>query len=131
VTDRLASWRDGATSHAILDFVERVTEDGGEDYVPPAERIAVFDNDGTLWCEKPMPIELGFILARFAEMAEKDDSLRGRQPWMAARERDVHWLGDAITKHYHGDDTDVKVLMAGDGWTVVSVKSNWETVFAG
>jgi hypothetical protein len=46
-----------------------VTSEGGPDYVPPSERIATFDNDGTLWCEKPMPIELGFILRRLAEMA--------------------------------------------------------------
>ena len=76
------------TRQAIVDFVERVTDGGRRDYVPPAERIAVFDNDGTLWCEKPMPIELGFILHRFAEMAEADPSLRDRQPWKAAREQD-------------------------------------------
>ena len=81
--------------------------------MPPAERIAVFDNDGTLWCEKPMPIELGFILRRLADMCEADASLRDRQPWKAAHERDYAWLGDVITRHYHGDDTDVKVLMAG------------------
>ena len=90
-----------------------MTTEGGPDYVPPAERIATFDNDGTLWCEKPMPIELGFILRRLAEMAEADESLREKQPWKAAREQDYHWLGEVITKHYHGDDTDVKVLMAG------------------
>ena len=78
-----------------------------------AERIAVFDNDGTLWCEKPMPIELGFILA-----APRRDG-RGRrvaartQPWKAADEQEYAWLGDVITKHYHGDDSDVKVLMGG------------------
>jgi phosphoserine phosphatase len=60
-----------------------------------------------------MPIELGFILRRFAEMAEQDSSLRDRQPWKAARERDYAWLGGAITKHYHGDDGDVKILMGG------------------
>src|SRR3954453_22568931 len=60
-----------------------------------------------------MPIELGLILQRLAEMGEADESLRGKQPWQAARERDFHWLGDVITKHYHGDDSDVKVLMAG------------------
>jgi hypothetical protein len=54
------SWRDTATRKAIVEFVERVTTEGGSDYVAPAERIAVFDNDGTLWCEKPMLIELGF-----------------------------------------------------------------------
>ena len=67
----LATWNDGAAKPAIVDFVERVTTEGGPDYVPPAERIAVFDNDGTLWCEKPMPIELGFILQRLAGMADE------------------------------------------------------------
>jgi hypothetical protein len=109
----LKSWNDGATKAAIVDFVERVTMEGSPDYVPPDDRIATFDNDGTLWCEKPMPIELGFILARLSETAEADESLREKQPWKAAVERDYHWLGDVITKHYHGDDTDVKVLMAG------------------
>jgi len=109
----LPSWNDGATRDAIVDFVERVTTDGGPDHVPPDERIAVFDNDGTLWCEKPMPIELGFILQRLAAMAEADESLRERQPWKAARDRDYAWLGGVITKHYNGDDSDVKVLMGG------------------
>ena len=73
----------------------------------------MFDNDGTLWCEKPMPIELGFILTRLAEMVESDDSLRERQPWKAAHERDYGWLSETITKHYHGDEADVKVLLSG------------------
>ena len=84
----LASWNDTATRQAIVDFVETVTRDGGPGYVPPPERVAVFDNDGTLWCEKPMPIELGFVLHRLAEMCETDADLRGRQPWKAAYERD-------------------------------------------
>jgi len=109
----LASWNDTATRAAIVDFVARVTTEGGPDFVPPSERVATFDNDGTLWCEKPMPIDLGFILVRLAEMAEADESLREKQPWKAAREKDYHWLGDVITKHYHGDDADVKVLLAG------------------
>jgi hypothetical protein len=111
--DLLASWNDTPTRAAIVDFVERVTDEGGAHYVPTAERIAVFDNDGTLWCEKPMPIELGFILMRLAEMAEADESLREKQPWKAAREKDYAWLSAVITKHYNGDDSDVKVLMGG------------------
>jgi phosphoglycolate phosphatase-like HAD superfamily hydrolase len=109
----LGSWNDTPTRQAIVDFVERVTDESSGDYLPPEERVTAFDNDGTLWCEKPMPIELGFILARFVEMAEADPSLREKQPWKAASERDYAWLGDVITKHYHGDDTDVKVLMGG------------------
>jgi phosphoglycolate phosphatase-like HAD superfamily hydrolase len=107
----LDTWSDSPTRDAIVAFVERVTEEGGADFVPPAERVAVFDNDGTLWCEKPMPIELGFLLQRFAEMAERDASLRTRQPWRAAHERDYAWVGAAMTKHYDGDDTDVRILM--------------------
>jgi hypothetical protein len=109
----LGSWNDTPTRAAIVDFVERVTTAGGPDYVPAGERVATFDNDGTLWCEKPMPIELGFILMRLAEMAQADPSLRSRQPWKAAFEQDHEWLGGVVTKHYHGDDADLRVLMAG------------------
>jgi phosphoserine phosphatase len=106
--DVLPSWNDTATRQAIVGFVEAAVAE-----VPPAERIAVFDNDGTLWCEKPMPIELIFILGRLAEMAEGDPSLREQQPWKAAYERDYQWLGDVMTQHYEGDDTNVRVLMGG------------------
>ena len=109
----LASWNDGPARAAIQDFVARVATEGSPEFVPPAERVAVFDNDGTLWCEKPMPIELGFILQRLAGMAEQDPALRDRQPWKAAYDKDYAWLGQVITKHYHGDDSDVKVLMGG------------------
>jgi phosphoserine phosphatase len=121
--EHLPSWNDGAAKNAIVEFVEAVTDEGGAGYVAPPERVAVFDNDGTLWCEKPMPIELGFILQRLAAMAQEDASLRDRQPWKAAYAKDYAWLGDVITKHYHGDDSDVKVLLGGilqafAGWTV-------------
>ena len=104
----LPSWRDTATREAIVSFAENAAQT-----VPPEERVAVFHNDGTLWCEKPMPVELGFILERLAEMAEVDESLREKQPWKAAHEKDYAWLGGVIEKHYAGDDGDVKVLMGG------------------
>jgi phosphoserine phosphatase len=104
----LASGNDTATRAAIVAFVE-----GAAQEVPPEERVAVFDNDGTLWCEKPMPVELGFILQRWAAMAQQDASLRDKQPWKAAYEKDYVWLGGAIDKHYAGDDSDVKVLLGG------------------
>ena len=104
----LASWNDGPSKRAITDFATRVATEGGPDYVPPAERIAVFDNDGTLWCEKPMPIELGFILSGWRPWPARNrpcaSSSRGRPP---AR-RTTHWLGEVITKHYNGDDSDVQ-----------------------
>ncbi|MGH8774690.1 MAG: HAD family hydrolase [Jiangellaceae bacterium] len=108
---QLSSWADGATKSAIVDFVARVTEEGGPDYVEPPARVAVFDNDGTLWCEKPMPIQLDFTIWRLAEMARDDASLRQQPPWKAAYERDLPWLGAAMVKHYHGDDGDLKLLM--------------------
>ena len=81
--------------------------------VPVEERVAVFDNDGTLWCEKPMPIQADFILRRLFEMAEADPALRDRQPWKAAYERDYGWLGQVLAEHYAGDDTNVRTLLGG------------------
>jgi hypothetical protein len=121
----LPSWRDGKARAAIDRFVERVTDERSPDHVPPAERIAVFDNDGTLWCEKPMPVELVFILERFREMVAADPSLAERQPWKAAHEGDYAWLGGAVAKHYAGDDSVVKVLMGGilEGFAGMSVEA--------
>jgi hypothetical protein len=85
----LASWHDGAARRAIVEFVERTVSEA----VPPEERVAVFDNDGTLWCEKPLPIQADFILRRLFETGEADPDLRGRQPWKATYERDYGWLG--------------------------------------
>src|SRR5262245_14588480 len=109
----LTSWNDSPSKHAIEAFVARVTTSGSPDFVEPAARTAVFDNDGTLWCEKPMPIELGFVLQRLAAMAESEPALREQQPWKAAYTKDYAWLGNVITKHYQGDDSDVKVLVGG------------------
>ena len=109
--DLLASWNDGATRQSIVEYVGAVTQEGGPSYVPEPERVAVFDNDGTLWCEKPMPIQLDFTLRRLAEMAEADPSLRERQPYKASYEQDFAWLGAAMVKHYHGDDSDMRLLL--------------------
>ena len=111
MTAALASWNDGTTKAAIIDFVDRVSTEGGPDYLPPQERIAVTDNDGTLWCEKPMPIQLDFTVRRLGAQADEDPALRTRQPYRAAYEKDLHWMGAAMVKHYHGDDTDLHLLM--------------------
>jgi phosphoserine phosphatase len=111
--DLLPSWHEGTSKAAILNFVQRVTTEDSPDFIPLPERIAAFDNDGTLWCEKPIPIELDFILRHLAGIAEKDTLLRDRQPWKSAYEQDFGWLSDAITQHYHGDDSNVKVLIGG------------------
>jgi len=131
----LASWTDGSTKSAIVDFVGRVTTEGGPDYVEPQERVAVFDNDGTLWCEKPMYIQLDFLIRRFTEQAKADPSLRERQPYKAAAEGDLTWFGEAVTKHYQGDDSDVKplvgaILTAHYEITVEEHRSRVEAFFA-
>src|SRR5215211_1962258 len=112
-TRPLPSWNDTPTRAAILGFAEEVTRPGGGGYVPPEARVAVFDNDGTLWCEKPLPVQADFLFRRLAEMADDDPSLRGRQPWKAVVEKDYDWLGGAITKHYGGDDSDLNVMAGG------------------
>ncbi len=109
----LPSWTDGITRSAILDFVDTISAEGSPKFVPPEARIAVFDNDGTLWCEKPMPIQTGFLLGKIAEQAKADPSLRTKQPWKAVIEKDQHWLSNVITKHYNGDDSDLKTMAAG------------------
>jgi phosphoglycolate phosphatase-like HAD superfamily hydrolase len=111
-TDPLPSWRPGAAKEAILGFVRSVGEPG-DSFVPAPERVATFDNDGTLWCEKPLPIQADFILRRLYEMAEADPALRDRQPWKAAYERDYGWLGRVLAEHYAGDDTSVRTLLGG------------------
>ena len=112
MADHLDLWADGSTRDAVVGFVARVTDEGGPDYLEPARRVAVHDNDGTLWCEKPMPIQLDFTVRRLAEMARDDSSLRDRQPYKAAFEGDVAWMGAAMVKHYQGDDADLGLLMA-------------------
>ncbi|CAN5589538.1 HAD family hydrolase [soil metagenome] len=104
----LESWKDGPTRSAIVDFVGRAAAE-----VAPEERVAVFDNDGTLWCEKPAYIQLDFLVRRLAEQAAADPSLAEKQPYQAAVSGDLAWFGDAVTKHYDGDDSQLKVLAGG------------------
>lgn len=82
--------------------------------MPVAERVAVFDNDGTLWCEKPVAIQLYLILRRLVAMAAAQPELRERQPWKAAYEEDNGWFDAIMTAHYAGDDSGTPTLAAGD-----------------
>jgi phosphoserine phosphatase len=130
--DALISWRDGPGRRAVVAFVEQVNGAGDLPPVPAEQRVAVFDNDGTLWCEKPMPIQLDFLLRRLVEMARAEPSLAERQPWKAACEQDAAWLSSAFTEHYAGDDRKVKILMGGvlaafNGVTVEDFEQRSET----
>ena len=92
----LPSWRSGPVRDAILAFIEAVTTEGGPDYRPPEDRIAVFDNDGTLWCEQPLQVQVLFAQARLKQLAAADPSLYDRQPFKAFLQHDlktIHALG--------------------------------------
>jgi len=85
----LASWNDGPARSAILSFIKTVTADSSKDFVPPAERIAVFDNDGTLWAEQPVYFQLAFAFDRVAALAPKHPEWKTQQPFKGLLERDM------------------------------------------
>jgi hypothetical protein len=87
--DALASWNDGAARRAIVAFVDRVTKDGGPDFVPAPERIAVFDNDGTLWAEKPVPFQVIFAFDRVKAMAPQHPEWRRQEPFASVLRGDL------------------------------------------
>ena len=131
----LDGWNDGPTTAAILDFVDRVTR-RGPDYVAPEDRVAVFDNDGTLWCEKTAYIQLDFIVRRLAQLAADDTALLQQAPYAAAAAGDLGWFGDAVTAHYRGDDSKLvelggAVLAAFQGMTVEEHAERVRAFFAG
>ena len=90
--DPLPSWNDGTSKQAIVAFVAAVTEKGGTDYVPPAERIAVFDNDGTLWSEQPAYFQLLFAIDRIKALAPRHPEWKTQQPFKAVLENDIEAL---------------------------------------
>ena len=90
--DPLPSWNDGATKQSILDFVAAVTREGSPDFVPPAQRIATFDNDGTLWVEQPMYVQLAFALDRVKALAPQNPGWKTKQPFAAVLTGDMKAL---------------------------------------
>jgi phosphoglycolate phosphatase-like HAD superfamily hydrolase len=88
-TDPLPSWNESAARKAIVDFVERTTRQGGPDFVAPSERIAVFDNDGTLWSEQPMYFQLAFALDRIKALASQHPEWKTIQPFKGVIEGDI------------------------------------------
>jgi len=88
-TDPLPSWNDGTSKRAITAFVERVTKEGSPDFVPPAKRIATFDNDGTLWSEKPMPFQVLFAFDQVRAMAPHHPEWKTREPFASLLKGDM------------------------------------------
>ena len=90
--DPLPSWNEGATKASILDFVARVTTQGGPFFVPVDQRIATFDNDGTLWIEQPMYVQLAFALDRVKALAPMHPEWKTKQPFAAVLDGDLKAL---------------------------------------
>lgn len=90
--DPLPSWNSSTAKAAIIEFVDRVTREGGPDYAPPAERIAVFDNDGTLWVEHPMYVQLAFAVDRVKATAPLHPEWKDKQHFKAVLEEDMKTL---------------------------------------
>jgi phosphoserine phosphatase len=93
--DPLPSWNDTSAKQTIVDFVGRVTKAGGPDFVAPAERIATFDNDGTLWVEQPMYVQMAFALDRVKALAPLHPEWKDTQPFKAVLEGDMKTLAES------------------------------------
>jgi phosphoserine phosphatase len=119
----LPSWNDGASKKAVVAFVERVTKAGAPAFVAPAERIAVFDNDGTLWSEQPMYVQLAFALDRVKALAPEHPEWKSTPPFAAALAGDVKALAgsgekgllDLVTATHAGMTSDEFAAIAA-GW---------------
>jgi len=89
VADPLPSWNDGKAKRSIIEFVEKVTKQGSPDFVPPAERIATFDNDGTLWAEQPMYFQFLFALDRVKALAPTHPEWKDKEPFASLLKGDL------------------------------------------
>ncbi len=104
--DPLPSWNEGASKQSIIDFVTKTTKEGSADFVPVADRIACFDNDGTLWSEKPLPFQLYFIVDRIKAMAPQHPEWKIKQPFKGILE------GDLKTALAGGEHALIEIAMA-------------------
>jgi hypothetical protein len=105
-TDPLPSWNDGPAKQSIINFVEKVTKPGSPDFVPVSERIATFDNDGTLWCEQPVPVQLYFALDRVKALAPQHPEWNTTGPFASLLK------GDLQTALAGGDRALLEVMLA-------------------
>jgi phosphoglycolate phosphatase-like HAD superfamily hydrolase len=113
-TDQLPSWNEGPVKKALIDFVSRVTTEGGPEFVVPAERIAVFDNDGTLWAEQPIYFQLAFALDRVKALAPGHPEWKEKEPFASVLKGDVkgalaggeHAVAEIVAATHTGMTTD-------------------------
>jgi phosphoserine phosphatase len=104
--DPLPSWNEGPAKKAIVEFVTKITKPGSPDFVPVPERIATFDNDGTLWCEQPLPVQLYFALDRVKALAPQHPEWNDKEPFASLLK------GDLKTAAAGGDRALLEVMMA-------------------
>jgi hypothetical protein len=149
--DPLPSWNDGPAKQAIVNFVAKVTKEGSSDFVSPAERVAAFDNDGTLWAEQPMyfiddkegkPIGINEHIGRrpiaaFGNSNGDRQMLEWTQAGGGARLMMLVHHDDAVREFAYGAESKIgtfgDALMADakkNGWPVISMKDDWKTIFA-
>ena len=110
-TGPLPSWNDGAAKKSIIEFVAKVTKKRGPEFIPAMERIAVFDNDGTLWAEQPFYFQRLFVFDRVRALVSEHPEWKDKQPFKAAIENDMKTLAAA-------------------GLPALFEKNDWERVFA-
>lgn len=117
--DALASWRDGPAKRTILEFIQRTTSQG-PDFIPPESRIAVFDNDGTLWVEQPIYTEARFLADRVGALVEANPDLAGRQPYKAVLDKDLATLAKTPQADLIKMIDDIHVGMTVDAYGAVA-----------
>ena len=109
--DQLPSWKSGPARDAIVEFVEQASVEDSETFIPPADRVAAFDNDGTLWCEQPMPPQAPFLLEKLVGMVRADTSLAEREPFRAIVNRDPEFFAGVATQ----DPAAIEMFLRGIG----------------
>ena len=130
--DALPSWIDGAAKARIVALVAAVTEAGGKEFAPPADRIAVFDNDGCLWSEQPMYFQLAFAIDRVRALAPRHPEWKSKQPFKAAIEGDMktlaaggeHGLLELVAASHAGVTTDEFATIVKD-WLATARHPDW------
>jgi hypothetical protein len=138
VANPLPSWNDTASREAIVLFVARTTTPSSPEFIPPAERVAVFDNDGTLWAEKPMYVQFRFAMDRVRAMAADHPEWRERQPFKGILENDMkaimeageHGLIEALMATHAGMTTDEFDVIVGD-WLATARHPTTGRLFTG
>ncbi|PSB16143.1 hypothetical protein C7B61_07455 [filamentous cyanobacterium CCP1] len=146
-TDTLSSsWDEGTTKAAILDFVRRVTTESSPDYAPPSERIATFDNDGTLWCKQPNFVQGFFLLDRIKTIAAEQPDLGNSDGDLAMLQYTAAGAGARLALLLHHDDAEREYAYDRDfhlsplrealeevpklnGGHIVSMKQDFKQVF--